>query len=73
MVINKSEYDIERTMDNMKKLRLGAGMRQVDVAQAMGVPRTYVSKWESGTRPSFNHLVMLYRILHGLPVADGGE
>lgn len=69
MSVIKNEYDIEYTINNMREFRLKAGLRQKDIADAMGVPRVYISRWELGIqRPGFDYLVMLYRILHGFAV-----
>lgn len=63
----KSDYDIEATMKRMRELRVKAGFTQQELGDALNVPRTYISKWESGnTKPSYEHLVRLYRILHGI-------
>jgi transcriptional regulator with XRE-family HTH domain len=38
----------------------------------VGVDRTYISKWENGVvRPDWTHLVILWRILHGLRIEAG--
>jgi len=34
----------------LKAIRTEAGLRQVDMAEALGVPQSYVSKYESGER-----------------------
>jgi transcriptional regulator with XRE-family HTH domain len=34
----------------LKEARVGAGLRQVDVADALGRPQSYVAKIESGER-----------------------
>ena len=34
----------------LRQLRLQAGLRQVDVARALGKPQAFVSYYESGTR-----------------------
>lgn len=49
-----------------KELRLAAGLRQIDVAEALVVDQAAVSKWESGeTRPSRKYhekLAQLYGV-----------
>lgn len=63
----KSKWDIEVTMNNMRELRVKAGLTQDALGAKMGVPRSYISKWERrDDNPSFENLVRLYRILHGL-------
>jgi transcriptional regulator with XRE-family HTH domain len=34
----------------LKELRVEANLRQVDIAERLGVPQSYVSKYESGER-----------------------
>ena len=34
----------------LRQLREEAGLRQVDVAEALGVPQSFVSKYETGER-----------------------
>ena len=65
--IVRSEYDIEVTMQNMKARREAAGMTQDELGALLNVPRSYISKWERGfSRPGYEHLVRLYRVLHGI-------
>ena len=65
----KVNYDIEKTLNNMKQMRLDAGMTQLDIANILGVDRSQVSKWENRTsNPDFENLVRLYRLLHGIVV-----
>ncbi len=71
MSTNKRDHrhplDIERTLDEMREIRLASGLTQEQLADKVGVPRTYISKWESREIvPSFDHLVILHRILCGL-------
>ena len=50
-------------MQNLKKLRLAAGLRQIDVAKKMNVDQGCVSKWENGeTRPSRKYHKKLARL-----------
>jgi transcriptional regulator with XRE-family HTH domain len=34
----------------LREARLAAGLRQADVAERLGLPQSYVSKYESGER-----------------------
>ncbi|WP_431230446.1 helix-turn-helix domain-containing protein [Paenarthrobacter nicotinovorans] len=34
----------------LKRLRVQAGIRQVDMAEKLGVPQSFISKYESGER-----------------------
>lgn len=62
--------DIERTLHEMRGLRIKHNMSQNQMADLLGVDRSMISKWESGaTRPSYEHLVMVHRILHGLKLS----
>ena len=57
-------------MQTMKKLRLAAGLRQIDVAKKMNVDQGAVSKWESGeTRPSRKYHKKLAK-LYGVKVEE---
>jgi transcriptional regulator with XRE-family HTH domain len=68
----KSDYDIELTMKRMRELRIKAKFTQQELGDVMNVPRTYISKWENGkAKPSYEHLVPLYRILHGIALPEG--
>lgn len=40
----------ERLRKLLRKLRLEAGLRQVDVAARLRVPQSFISKYESGER-----------------------
>ena len=37
-------------MSLLRELRRGAGLRQIDVARALGKPQAFVSYYESGAR-----------------------
>lgn len=45
---NTSEQ--ERFQAFLKKVRLDANLRQIDLAKLLGQPQSYVSKYESGER-----------------------
>lgn len=64
---NRHPLDIERTLDEMRDIRTRSGLSQDQLADMVGVPRTYISKWENGeVKPMYEHLVMLHRVLCGL-------
>lgn len=64
--------DLERTLDEMKGLRETLGYTQDRLAELVGTDRTNISKWENKvSRPDFNNLVILWRILHGLRIEAG--
>ena len=69
---DRHPLDIERTLEEMRQLREQLGMTQEQLAELVGVDRTYISKWENGVvRPDWTHLVILWRILHGLRIEAG--
>lgn len=62
-----SKYDILNTMNTMREKRIAAGLSQEELGNLLNVPRYYISIWERGkSRPQFDNLVRLYRILHGI-------
>lgn len=64
---HRHPFDIERTLDEMRFIRVSAGLTQQQLADKLGVPRPYITKWEKGmATPSYEHLVMLHRVLCGL-------
>lgn len=71
---DRHPLDIERTLDEMKDLRERIGYSQEQLAELVGVDRSYISKWENGVvRPEYKHLVILWRILHGLRIEAEGS
>lgn len=40
----------ERLRNLLRQIRVDAGLRQVDLAERLGQPQSYVSKYESGER-----------------------
>ncbi|MGO4452541.1 helix-turn-helix domain-containing protein [Arthrobacter sp. RAF14] len=50
--MDKSIYSEEyrEFRELLKRLRVEAGIRQVDLAETLGVPQSFVSKYESGER-----------------------
>lgn len=58
--------------DNIRRIRLGAGMTQHEFAQALGVNPMTVSKWERGVlRPSAGMKERMREIEGGGLVAGG--
>lgn len=41
---------LERYLAELKRIRLEAGLRQQDVADRLGLPQSFVSKYETGER-----------------------
>lgn len=50
--MEKSIYSAEyqQVCDLLRQLRREAGLTQVEVAEALGVPQSFVSRYESGQR-----------------------
>lgn len=47
---------------NIARLRQEAGLRQVDLARAMGVDRSTIAKWESGlSAPKSGVLLLTFK------------
>ncbi len=42
--------DQRKLQELLRQVRLGAGMRQSDLAEKLGQPQSFVSKYESGER-----------------------
>jgi transcriptional regulator with XRE-family HTH domain len=40
----------EKLQSLLRQIRLEAGLRQVDLAERLGLPQSFVSKYESGER-----------------------
>jgi transcriptional regulator with XRE-family HTH domain len=40
----------KRLLELLRQIRLDAGLRQVDLAERLGQPQSFVSKYESGER-----------------------
>lgn len=57
-------------MENLRRLREKANLTQQDVAAALGITRSAVSRWESGRKkPSSGRLLRLAK-LYGCTVED---
>ena len=50
MTKSKLAADRKRLPALLRQIRLEAGMRQADVAELLGQPQSFVSKYESGER-----------------------
>lgn len=50
MLKNISPVDQARLQALLRQIRLDAGLRQIDVAEQLGQPQSFVSKYESGER-----------------------
>lgn len=46
--IHTTEQEQLQTL--LRELRIGAGMRQADMADKLGVPQSFISKFEAGER-----------------------
>jgi len=50
MATNKRDRDGKVLRGLLRDLRLTAGLRQIDLAERLGVKQSFVSKYESGER-----------------------
>lgn len=56
--------------EKLQELRKSRGLTQEELAEALFVSRTAISKWESGTsEPNTSNLMALAR-LYGIPAED---
>lgn len=72
MVVAKSLHTVQHATLQalLRQMRLDAGLRQLDLAQQIGQPQSFVSKYEAGERRL--DLVQLRQICEalGLPLAE---
>jgi transcriptional regulator with XRE-family HTH domain len=47
---NSYSYQQQRLQDILRQIRRNAKLRQADLAERLGVPQSFVSKYESGER-----------------------
>jgi len=47
---NESRTEQTRLLALLRQIRLDAGLRQTDLAEKLGQPQSFVSKYESGER-----------------------
>jgi transcriptional regulator with XRE-family HTH domain len=45
-----SSQHLRALLDTLRQTREGASLRQLDVAERLGVPQSFISKYESGER-----------------------
>jgi DNA-binding transcriptional regulator YiaG len=63
-----SHFD-RMTADEFKRLREALGVNQTDLANALGVTRRTLGRWETGVSPVPRHVGALLRIAVGSPEA----
>jgi transcriptional regulator with XRE-family HTH domain len=50
VVRNPYSYHRRKLQELLRRVRLDAGLKQADLAKRLGVPQSFVSKYESGER-----------------------
>jgi transcriptional regulator with XRE-family HTH domain len=50
MAKNPYSYHQGKLQDLLRRVRVGAELRQEDLAKRLGVPQSFISKYESGER-----------------------
>lgn len=50
--------------ERLRELRLGANLKQIDLAQQFGVTKDAVSKWELGSETDFNTLMEIAKFFN---------
>ncbi len=69
MTIRPSNNDRDRFLGLLRQIRNEAGMRQEDLADRLGQPQSFVSRYESGERRV--DLLELERICNALGITLG--
>ncbi len=64
MATNKRDRDGKVLRSLLRDLRLAAGLRQIDLAERLGVKQSFISKYESGERRL--DALELRRVCHSL-------
>ncbi|MSR57634.1 MAG: XRE family transcriptional regulator [Planctomycetaceae bacterium] len=59
----------ENLQELLRQIRLGAGLRQSDLAEKLGQPQSFVSKYESGERRL--DLLEVRQICHAVGISLG--
>jgi transcriptional regulator with XRE-family HTH domain len=59
--------DQEKLQVLLRQIRLSAGLSQVELAQRLGLPQSFVSKYESGERRL--DLIEVYRICNAVGIS----
>ncbi len=56
--------DAKKLGENLKKIRLSKGIKQVEIARTLGVDRSFVSNIENGkTNPTLSTIASLAKVL----------
>jgi transcriptional regulator with XRE-family HTH domain len=50
MRLSKENYQREKLHELLRRIRQEKGIRQVELAEKLGVPQSFISKYESGDR-----------------------
>jgi len=64
------KYQNEKFLSSLKEVRQKSGIRQVELAKQLGVPQSFISKYESGKRRlDILELRQICRVI-GIPLGD---
>ena len=54
-----------KTNEKLARLRIQAGLSQIELGEELGISRQTISKWEAGTTtPSYENLARLGQLYH---------